>query len=610
MIIRVRSKEGTARVEIDETSTLLDLYKKISSQLGIPQFILTQSPTGGAPLGANNLTIKSMNFKNGDMLYLTNTSQDNNTNNTSNQQQNEAQPEEDEIDKQLAKKDGWVQRNRDPQLCHHGTHGKCSWCMPIPPWAIREYDPWKKEGVKYISFHGYLRKLQSGIQSDKRPIDPPSYRVKDCSKHPPWPEGICTECKPAPARIDAQTYRHVDYVQMESFELVDKFIQFWRETGLQRCGYLYGKYIPDENIPLGICASVEAVYEPPQKNSPEDFTLEKDPNEDKVDALAAQLGLTRIGFIWTDLAVDPKTRKPVKNRDVALYPAECLRMAKMQNKYPNVCRASTTNYCGSKFVGVCVTGNQFGEVELQPYQVSDQLMSLVRDGLISSKAKQVDMLRIRHSKKQFIPDVTYRGKDEYNNEVIKKAEPGVPIEFFILPIRHGAPKTPKPLLPSVQFPIENRMTAQQTAVAVKQIFDKFKIAGLKDFHLLVYMGLNTDAQTYATIASNLFKPESEAQLKQYMDNVLKTVQVPAPAPAKQASQPSAPPPRTQPTSTPTARPAQPSQTPSAPGVSATQKQAMINQIVSVGFTPQQAEEALWATSYASADAAIEFLLSQ
>ena len=39
---------------------------------------------------------------------------------------------------------------------------------------------------------------------------------------------------------------------------------------------------------------MEASYEPPQKNSPDDATLEKDPNEDKVDSLAALLGLKRV----------------------------------------------------------------------------------------------------------------------------------------------------------------------------------------------------------------------------------------------------------------------------------------------------------------------------
>lgn len=48
-------------------------------------------------------------------------------------------------------------------------------------------------------------------------------------------------------------------------EILNQFLQSWRETGSQRCGYLYGKYIVDDHIPLGIQALVSAIYEPPQK---------------------------------------------------------------------------------------------------------------------------------------------------------------------------------------------------------------------------------------------------------------------------------------------------------------------------------------------------------
>jgi nuclear protein localization family protein 4 len=57
----------------------------------------------------------------------------------------------------------------------------------------------------------------------------------------------------------------VDYVQLQAPEIMDRFIQGWRDTGMQRCGYLYGKYVMDPDIPLGIRADVAAIYEPPQK---------------------------------------------------------------------------------------------------------------------------------------------------------------------------------------------------------------------------------------------------------------------------------------------------------------------------------------------------------
>lgn len=50
----------------------------------------------------------------------------------------------------------------------------------------------------------------------------------------------------------------------ENHTIADRFLDFWRKTGNQRMGYLYGKYTEHKDIPLGIRAEVAAIYEPPQ----------------------------------------------------------------------------------------------------------------------------------------------------------------------------------------------------------------------------------------------------------------------------------------------------------------------------------------------------------
>ena len=50
----------------------------------------------------------------------------------------------------------------------------------------------------------------------------------------------------------SQRYRHVDYVQFDNSDIVDRFLNFWRKTGSQRFGFLIGKYTSQENVPLGI----------------------------------------------------------------------------------------------------------------------------------------------------------------------------------------------------------------------------------------------------------------------------------------------------------------------------------------------------------------------
>ena len=38
--------------------------------------------------------------------------------------------------------------------------------------------------------------------------------------------------------------RHVDNVMFENPEIVESFLSFWRHTGSQRVGFLYGVYEP------------------------------------------------------------------------------------------------------------------------------------------------------------------------------------------------------------------------------------------------------------------------------------------------------------------------------------------------------------------------------
>lgn len=61
-----------------------------------------------------------------------------------------------------------------------------------------------------------------------------------------------------------QPYRHVDNIVFENPFLVERFLNYWRCTGHQRVGILYGFYEPHKDVPLGIKATVTAIYEPPQ----------------------------------------------------------------------------------------------------------------------------------------------------------------------------------------------------------------------------------------------------------------------------------------------------------------------------------------------------------
>ncbi len=49
-----------------------------------------------------------------------------------------------------------------------------------------------------------------------------------------------------------QIFRHVDNIMFENADIVDNFLSFWRTTGRQRVGFLYGKYEIFPDVPLVI----------------------------------------------------------------------------------------------------------------------------------------------------------------------------------------------------------------------------------------------------------------------------------------------------------------------------------------------------------------------
>jgi len=87
----------------------------------------------------------------------------------------------------------------------------------------------------------------------------------------------------------------VDHVEFSSPSHIEDFINYWRSTGLQRFGYMYGRYEPYPDVPLGIKAVVEAIYEPPQEGEVDGISLTLPWNEEKtIDDAADACGLTKV----------------------------------------------------------------------------------------------------------------------------------------------------------------------------------------------------------------------------------------------------------------------------------------------------------------------------
>ncbi|XP_032471240.1 nuclear protein localization protein 4 homolog isoform X2 [Phocoena sinus] len=451
IIIRVQSPDGVKRITATKRETAATFLKKVAKEFGFQNngfsVYINRNKTGEITASSNK-SLNLLKIKHGDLLFLFPSS----LAGPSSEMETSAplglkacgapNVVEDEIDQYLSRQDGKIYRSRDPQLCRHGPLGKCVHCVPLEPFD-EDYLNHLEPPVKHMSFHAYIRKLTGGADKGKFvALENISCKIKSgCEGHLPWPNGICTKCQPSAITLNRQKYRHVDNIMFENHTVADRFLDFWRKTGNQHFGYLYGRYTEHKDIPLGIRAEVAAIYEPPQIGTQNSLELLEDPKAEVVDEIAAKLGLRKVGWIFTDL-VSEDTRKGTvrysRNKDTYfLSSEECITAGDFQNKHPNICRLSPDGHFGSKFVTAVATGGPDNQVHFEGYQVSNQCMALVRDECLlpCKDAPELGYAK-ESSSEQYVPDVFYKDIDKFGNEITQLARP-LPVEYLIIDDFHS-----------------------------------------------------------------------------------------------------------------------------------------------------------------------------
>ncbi|KAG0437957.1 Nuclear protein localization protein 4 [Dictyocoela muelleri] len=447
MIIKIHGPTKFVRIKIPN---ITELDQKIKSEFETEKYILFTDKEK-----TNKIEIKDIT--NGDTLYIDykiNVFKDSNLKN---------------ISHDLKFKDG-IKRSRDKLLCQHGEKGMCSNCAPLDVW---DKDYHKRMGIKYISYRSYIKMLEkSKFNNDDTKFidDNKSTDVKKCTH---GPNIKCIHCTDKKIILKPQQFRTCDHLEFDSENIVKEFL---RDCPLkenisvkEKFGFLIGKYLDYERVPLGIKALVSAIYEPEQENFPDGFFI-NDLNPD-IYFFLEKIGLEIVGMIYTNLNDKNLNDKNLndknlndKNLNDKNLNDKNLNDKNLNDKNLNDKNLNDENFNNdddlnilssieisfiasfqqffsennhSKFITAVLKKNKNREIIIEPFMISQQGQQLINEN------KLIPTLTTKFYNKYHnsIP-IAYSSLNEYKL-VVERIEKFIPSEYFIVKPTQGYKENPR-----------------------------------------------------------------------------------------------------------------------------------------------------------------------
>lgn len=257
-------------------------------------------------------------------------------------------------------------------------------------------------------------------------------------------------------RVSRQENPHCELVSFDR-DCANAFQHYVNENlafAVKRGGFMYGTVTEEGKV------EVNFIYEPPQQGLEDNLLFFRDPEEEKcVEAIAAGLGMKRVGFIFTQSVSQDKKDYTLSYREV-LQAAEYHAESGLKEWVTAVVKLEVNEEMGG------------ADVHFEAFQMSDVCIRLFKEGWFDTEVKEDHDPKLSIMKKDVVVGV--KDTKEVDND------------FFLVVVKISDHQGPL----SSTFPVENRNT-QVTAMALKNHLERTKnlpfVKRISDFHLLLVL---------------------------------------------------------------------------------------------------------------------------